>query len=113
MEKQLNNIPAREETAAEATAHETTELILRQMQKTEDMLKQRIDNHFIYYRREFNGRLTEIEDSQTEFNEDLNRVATRFFVMSQELTQLVIRQPPLQQPFQQPFQQPQQPPQQE
>jgi hypothetical protein len=110
MEQQLDNIHQRQETTtAEATA-------------LEEMLKQRMDNHFNQLKSEFNAilnvqkctisrleeritnlttslresetRLAELEDSQIEFIDDQNRMAARMFVIDRDLTQTLASQLP-------------------
>jgi len=110
MEQQLDNIHQRQETTtAEATA-------------LEEMLKQRMDNHFNQLKSEFNAilnvqrctisrleeritnlttslresetRLAELEDSQIEFIDDQNRMAARMFVIDRDLTQTLVSQLP-------------------
>ena len=110
MEQQLDNIHQRQETTtAEATA-------------LEEMLKQRMDNHFNQLKSEFNAilnvqrctisrleecitnlttslresetRLAELEESQIEFIDDQNRMAARMFVIDRDLTQTLVSQLP-------------------
>ena len=110
MEQQLDNIHQRQEkTTAEATAFE-------------EMLKQRMDNHFNQLKSEFNAilnvrrctisrleeritnlttslresetRLAELEDSQIEFIDEQNRMAARMFVIDRDLTQTLVSQLP-------------------
>jgi predicted nuclease with TOPRIM domain len=110
MEQQLDNIHQRQETTtAEATA-------------LEEMLNQRMDNHFNQLQNEFNAilnvqrctisrleeritnlttslresetRLAELEESQIEFIDDQNRMAARMFVIDRDLTQTLVSQLP-------------------
>ncbi len=109
MEQHLDQ---RQDVRQERTTAEATTL--------EEILKQRMDNHFNQLQSEFNAilnvqrctisrleeritnlttslresetRLAELEDSQIEFIDEQNRMAARMFVIDRDLTQTLVSQ---------------------